>query len=305
MAAFNESMQLRWTSVLVLLAVISPNVLRAQVDRTAITGTVTDQQGNRIPQCDVRATERATGFQRETLTTSQGSYELPGLPPGVYTVRFSKDGFSAFSAENVEQVVGQTRTLNARLELAQGREQTTVAESLAQLDNVDATVGAAIELTQIRDLPINGRNWATLTALAPGAIDNGPGDQRTIRFAGHGLDDNNLTLDGIDATAVYNQEQREYMRLNIPLDSIEQFQVQSQNFGADTQNGTAGGQVSVVSPSGTNNFHGEVFDFFRNNALDARSPFDGASPDPFLLNQFGAGVGGPIVKQKKFFYANY
>jgi hypothetical protein len=279
--------------------------LWAQVDRTALTGTVTDQQGNRVPQCRVRASGKATGFERETLTTSQGTYQLSGLPPGVYSVAFSKDGFAPFTVQSVEQVVGQTRTLNARLELAQGKQQTTVTESLAELDKVDATIGAAIELAQIDDLPINGRNWATLTALAPGAIDNGAGDQRTIRFAGHGLDDNNLTLDGIDATAVYNQEQREYMRLNIPLESIEEFQVQSQNFGADTQSGTAGGQVSVVSPSGTNNFHGSAFDFFRNNALDARSPFDGSSPDPFLLNQFGGSLGGPISRGKSFFYVNY
>jgi hypothetical protein len=117
-----------------------------------------------------------------------------------------------------------------------------------------------------------------LTALAPGAIDNGAGDQRTIRFAGHGLDDNNLTLDGVDATAVYNQEQREYMRLNVPLDSIDQFQVQSQNFGADVQGGTAGGQVAVVSPSGTNTFHGDLFDYFRNDALEARTPFNQSVP---------------------------
>lgn len=290
---------------LILAAVLLPVIALAQVDRTAITGTVTDPQGNRVPRCRVRVIERGTGFQRETLTTSQGSYELPGLPPGVYSVQFVKDGFSTFVATGVEQLVGQKRTLNARLELARGTEQTTVTESLAQLDEVDATIGTAIETTQIDDLPINGRNWATLTSLAPGAIDNGAGDQRTIRFAGHGLDDNNLTLDGVDATAVYNQEQREYMRLNIPLDSIEEFQVQSQNFGADTQSGTAGGQVSVVSPSGTNSFHGQVFDFFRNNALDARSPFDKASPDPFLLNQFGGGLGGPIVRDKTFFYVNY
>lgn len=119
-----------------------------------------------------------------------------------------------------------------------------------QLDRVDATIAAPVEQEQINELPINGRGWATLTALVPGAIDNGAGDQRTIRFAGHGLDDNNLTLDGVDATAIYNQEQREYMRLNVPLDSIDQFQVQSQNFGADVQGGTAGGQVAVVSPSG-------------------------------------------------------
>lgn len=280
-------------------------VLRAQVDRTAMTGIVTDPQGNPVPQSRVRATESATGFQRETLTTSQGTYVLPGLPPGIYSVEFSKAGFADFFAKNVEQLVGQTRTLDARLELARGKEQTTVTESLIELDKVDATVGTAIELTQLDDLPINGRGWATLTALAPGAIDNGAGDQRTIRFAGHGLDDNNLTLDGIDATAVWNQEQREYMRLNIPLDSIEEFQVQSQNFGADAQAGTAGGQVSVVSPSGTNIFHGQAFDYFRNNVLDARSPFDGASPDPFLLNQFGGGFGGPIVHSKTFFYVNY
>jgi hypothetical protein len=284
---------------------LGPAVLRAQVDRTAITGTVTDQQGNRVPQSTVRATETATGFQRETMTTSTGTYELPGLPPGVYSIRFFKAGFAAFTAEGVEQVVGQTRTLNARLDLAQGKDQTTVTEPLVQLDKVHATMGAAIELVQVDDLPVNGRNWATLTALAPGAINNGAGDQRTIRFAGHGLDDNNLTLDGVDATAVYNQEQREYMRLNIPLDSIEEFQVQSQNFGADTQSGTAGGQVSVVSPSGTNSLHGQAFDYFRNNALDARSPFDAASPAPFLLNQFGGALGGPLQRGKTFFYANY
>ena len=288
-----------------VLQPLGPIVLQAQVDRTAITGTVTDQQGNRIPQAKVRTTESSTGFQRETSTTSQGTYELPGLPLGVYTVQFSKVGFATFSADRVEQTVGQTRTLNVQLSVAGGKEQTSVVEPLVQLDTVDATVGTAIEQALVNNLPINGRNWATLTALAPGAIDNGAGDQRTIRFAGHGLDDNNLTLDGVDATAVYNQEQREYMRLNIPLDSIQEFQVQSQNFGADTQSGTAGGQVSVVSPSGTNSFHGSAFDYFRNDTLDARSPFDGASPDPFLLNQFGGALGGPIARDKTFFYVNY
>jgi len=299
------TMGFRRSRAVLVLTLLSPTLLLAQVDSSAITGIVTDQQGNRIPQSRVLVTESATGFQRETLTTSRGTYELPGLAPGVYSVEFSKAGFADLIAKNVEQLVGQTRTLNARLELARGKEQTTVTEPLVQLDKVDATVGAAIELQQLDDLPVNGRGWALLTSLAPGAIDNGAGDQRTIRFAGHGLDDNNLTLDGVDATAIFNQEQREYMRLNIPLDSIQEFQVQSQNFGADTQTGTAGGQVSVVSPSGTNGFHGRIFDYFRNNALDARSPFDGASPGPFLLNQFGGAFGGPIVHSKTFFYVDY
>jgi Carboxypeptidase regulatory-like domain len=114
----------------VSLAALIPVILQAQVDRTAITGTVTDQQGNRVPECRVRARERATGFERQTVTTSQGSYEVPGLPPGFYSIRFLKDGFSPFSADGVELVVGQTRTLNARLELAHGQQQTTVTEPL-------------------------------------------------------------------------------------------------------------------------------------------------------------------------------
>jgi hypothetical protein len=276
-----------------------------QVEKSALTGTVTDQQGNRVAQCVIRGTERATGFQRETVTNSQGIYELAGLPPGSYRIVFSKDGFASRIADEVAQTVGATRTLNIQLELAQAEQRATVTAPLVQLDKTDAVIGSAIELAQIDNLPVNGRNWATLTAFAPGAIDNGAGDQRTIRFAGHGLDDNNLTLDGIDATAVYNQEQREYMRLNIPLDSIEEFRVQSQNFGADSQSGTAGGQVTVVSPSGSNHFHGQAFEYFRNAALDARSPFDSASPLPFLLNQFGAALGGPISHNKTFFYVNY
>jgi hypothetical protein len=277
----------------------------AQVESSTLTGTVTDQQGRFIPHAKVRAIQPATGLHRETETTSQGNYELVDLPAGTFSVEISKEGFSIFHAERVEQIVGRTRTLNASLYVSGAKQEVSITEQLVQLDKVDATVGASVEQEQVNELPINGRNWATLTGLVPGAIDNGGGDQRTIRFAGHGLDDNNLTLDGVDATAVYNQEQREYMRLNIPLDSINEFQVQSQNFGADVQGGTAGGQVAVVSPSGTNSFHGDAFDYFRNDTLEARTPFNGPSANPFLLNQFGAGLGGPIVHDKTFFYANY
>jgi hypothetical protein len=276
-----------------------------QTERTSLTGTVTDPQGNRVADAKVLAVQDSTGLKRETETTSRGTYQLADLPPGVFTLRFSKPGFSVLQANHVLQTVGQTGTLNVTLQLGAKEEETTVSESTVQLDKVDVTVGGEIEEKQVDELPINGRNWSTLTALVPGAIDNGGGDQRTIRFAGHGLDDNNLTLDGVDATAVFNQMQREYVRLTIPLDSIKEFDVKSQTFGADVEGGTAGGQVAVVSPSGTNTFHGDLFDYFRNNAIEARTPFNGPSPNPFLLNQFGAGIGGPIKKSKLFFYANY
>ncbi len=277
----------------------------AQVNLSSLTGVVLDGQGNRIPIVTVIVTQDGNQLTRRTNTTSQGSYFFGDLPAGSYTVQFFKSGFASFRADRVQQEVGSTRTLDARLQIAAGKSETSITEALIQLDRSDATVGAAIEQRQINDLPLNGRNWASLTSLVPGATDAGASDQRTIRFAGHGLDDNNLTLDGVDATAVYNQEQRQYMRLNIPLDSIDQFQVQSQNFGADVEGGTAGGQVAVVSPSGSNTFHGDVFDYFRNDALNARSPFDKASPAPFLLNQFGAGLGGPVIHNRTFFYVNY
>jgi hypothetical protein len=288
-----------------LLPVVVSFDNEAQVARTEVNGTVTDQQGRRIPDAKVKAINTATGLKRETMTNTQGTYLLADLETGNFVIDITKDGFATLSLQNVKLEVGQTRTLDVNLGLSGRTEQVNVTEALFQLDRVDATVGAPVEQKQVDELPINGRNWATLTSLVPGAVDTGAGDQRTIRFAGHGLDDNNLTLDGVDATAVFNQEQREYVRLTIPLESIDQFDVKDQTFGADVEGGTAGGQVAVVSPSGTNSLRGNVFDYFRNDAIEARTPFSGISPNPFLLNQFGGAVGGPILRNKLFFYAAY
>ncbi|MGC2660603.1 MAG: TonB-dependent receptor [Bryobacteraceae bacterium] len=290
----------------VTLLLMGALCLKAQVAQCSLTGTVTDPQGNRVPGALLTMIESSTGLTRTTVTNSQGTYLLTNLPDGTYTTTVSKRGFEEFRIAQVEETVGRTLTLNFSLHLARGRaERTSVNEAFVQLDKSDAAVGTAIEREQTQELPLNGRNFASLTALTPGAIDNGSNDQRTIRFAGHGLDDNNITLDGVDATAIYNQEQREYVRLTIPLESVNEFQSQSQNFNADMEGGTAGGQLAVATPTGTNTFRGDIFDFFRNDALDSRSPFDGPSPDPFLLNQFGGNLGGPIVASKTFFYVNY
>jgi hypothetical protein len=296
---------MRILRILLCLLPVFSCVLDAQVDRTSLNGTVIDEQGKRIPSAIVKVTNSATGFTRQTETGSQGLYVLAELETGTFTIEVSKQGFDPFRRRNLRFEVGQPRTLDIVLNVAGRSEQVSVTEAEFQLDRVDATVGAPMEQKQMDELPINGRNWSTLTSLVPGAVDTGAGDQRTIRFGGHSLDDNNLTLDGVDATAVFNQMQREYVRLTIPLESIDQFDVKDQTFGADVEGGTAGGQVSVVSPSGTNTLHGNAFDYFRNDALEARTPFNGASPNPFLLNQFGAAIGGPIVHNRLFFYAAY
>src|SRR5215469_14764519 len=140
--------------------------------------------------------------------------------------------------------------------------------------------------------------------LAPGAINYGDGAQRSIRFSGHSLDDSNFTFDGIDASGVQEQTQKADTRLNIALDAIQEFRVSTSNYTAET--GAAGGaQINVVSKTGTNEFHGGSFYALRNANLDSRSPFDGPTLPDFTLNQFGANLGGPVIKDRAFFYLNY
>jgi hypothetical protein len=131
----------------------------AQTERTYLTGAVTDPQGKGVPQAKVVAVQDATGLKRETQTTSQGTYQLADLPAGVFTIQFSKEGFSTYQANNVRQIVGQTGTLNVTLSLGNKREEVNVSESLVQLDKVDVTVGGPVEEQQVNELPINGRNW--------------------------------------------------------------------------------------------------------------------------------------------------
>ena len=278
----------------------------AQVDRAGLNGTVNDPSGHPLPQVHVTALQNSTGLQRNASTSSRGTYDMPELPVGVYTITFTHDGFKSVIYDRVVQALEQTRTLNVVLPVSGNQERIEVSASSEQIDETSGTLGTRIEETQIKELPLNGRNWATLTALAPGAVDTGGSNQRAVRFAGRGRDDNNFTYDGIDATNIINQAQQPYVRLAIPLDTIEEFRVDSMLATAET-GGTGGGQLAVTSPSGTNQLHGDAFEFFRNNVFDAREPIDNLNPTqpPFHLNQFGAAVGGPIVRDKTFFFAAY
>lgn len=278
----------------------------SQVDRAGLTGTVTDISGRVLPQTHVIAVQDATGLKRETISFSTGTYDIPELPVGLYTITFTHDGFKPLSFEHVVEAINQTRTLNARLQVAGGQEQVEVSASSVQMDGTSNTTGTRIEQEQIKELPLNGRNWATLTALAPGAVDTGGSNQRSVRFAGRGRDDNNFTYDGIDATNIINQAQQPYVRLAIPLDTIQEFRVDSMLATAES-GGTGGGQMIVTSPSGTDQLHGHVFEFFRNNVFDAREPIDNLNPTqpPFHLNQFGASFGGPLRRDKTFFFVAY
>lgn len=278
--------------------------LVAQVDHASLNGTVTDASGAVVENAKVEAVASSTGFRRQVVTRAAGTYQIPGLPVGEYTVTFSKDGFKSVEFKNVTLFVGQPRTIDARLEVGAVADSVEVKAAVDTLNRTSAEVGGLIESEQIKEIPVSGRNWATLMMLAPGAINYGDGAQRSIRFSGHSLDDSNFAFDGVDTSGVQEQTQKADTRLNIALDAIAEFRVSTANYTAES--GAAGGaQINVVSKSGSNEFHGSTFYAVRNDALDARGPFDGSTIPPFTLNQFGASFGGAIVKDKAFFYANY
>ena len=276
-----------------------------QVDRSSLTGTVLDQSGKAVPNVLVLATNSSTGSERTTRSNARGTYALSDLPIGTWSVVFSVAGFRNTRFDRVEQTVGQTRTLNPVLEVAIKGDQTTVTEALTQVNPSSSTLSEALEQQAINDLPLNGRNWTSLTALTPGAIDQGGSTQRSIRFTGRGRDEMNITLDGVDATGIVNQAQKAFVRLAIPVSSIAEFRVDSVLPSAEY--GDAGGaQISVASLAGNNTFHGSLFEYFRNSDFDARSPLDQThSPLPFHLNQFGGNFGGPITKNRTFFFVDY
>lgn len=287
--------------VVLLLAAVACD---AQVDRSSLTGTVRDASGAAIDSARIRAEQPATGLVRETVSNAVGAWALPNLPVGSYTVIVAKAGFATLRISNVEQAVGSTRTLNPTLTVAARGEEVTVSESVAELDRDGASLGGRIEHKQVAELPMNGRNWYSLSALVPGAIDSGGSSMKSIRFAGRGLDDNNFTLDGVDATGIVNQAQRGQGRMTIPTEAIGEFRAEAALYSAEL-GGSSGGQISVTSPSGTNDLHGSLYEYFRNDVLNARSPFDGATPPPFRLNQYGASLGGPVRRNQTFYFGTW
>jgi hypothetical protein len=276
----------------------------AQVDRSGLTGTVTDASGSLLGQTHITAVQNSTQLRRETVSSSDGRYDIAELPVGGYTITFDHPGFKTLTFVDVAQVIGRTRTLDAILRVAGGEESVEVTASSALMDRNTSAVTGLIERPQADELPLNGRNWSELTAFVPGAIDTGGSNQRSIRFAGRGLDDSYFTYDGVDATNVVNQTQRAWVRLAIPLDAITEFRVDSLMATAE-EGATGGAQLDVTSPSGTNRFHGRLFEYLRNDIFDAPEPSwasNGESQQPLRLNQFGGSVGGPIVRDKTFFF---
>ncbi len=291
----------RVKTLVVLLLAAFP--LAAQMDRAALTGTVMDPSKGYVPNAKVVAHAVSTGIDYTSTSNSAGIYTLTGLPVGRYKASVLAAGFDTLEIETFGLAVGETRTLNPILRVGSVSSNVTVQAATPDLNLANAEVGGVISNAQTEELPVNGRYWASLEALIPGAISAGTGTQDQIRFSGLSQEDNNFKFDGVDATGLNHAFVKVAMRLQFPLESIAEFKASSAVYSADV-GGMAGGQISMVSRGGGNDFHGSAYEYLRNSFFDAKA-FDSPTLAPFRMNNFGASLGGPGIHNKLFVFVNY
>lgn len=275
----------------------------AQTDRATLTGTVTDAQGAVVRGARVTARTVASGVSYTAVTNSAGAYVINSLPVGEYTEEINGKGFQSVAFKPFSLQVGETRELNAKLSVA--GVDTTVQVSTAEddLNRVSTEIGGVVQGAQLSELPMNGRSFERLEATVPGAIDAAGSTQDQIRFAGLSQEDNGFHVDGVDASGINHQFQKLDLRLQMPVEAIAEFKASSAAYSAD-QGGSAGGQIEIVTKSGGDQFHGSVWEYLRNNVFDA-SPWNSKGLPELRLNNFGANLRGPIIRNKFFFFANW
>ena len=298
---------LKCSFALYLCFVISLS-LSAQTPSGEISGVVADQAGSVVPGVKVMLTNTATNAPREVQTNDSGLYAFPALPPGIYTLKVEKAGFRAIERKNIEVLTGSANRIDVSLEVGELTNVVEVTGGAPMLQSENASIGTVIENRSIVELPLNGRNYLQLTSLIPGATTNGPsssqgkqrmGGQRNsfaLNVAGQRIHYNHYSLDGIENTDLnFNS----YMLLP-SIDALREFKVESGLF--DAEYGRAIAQINVSTKSGTNQYHGTLFEFLRNSSLDAKNYFDrkDRAIPPFKRNQYGATIGGPVILPKLY-----
>jgi len=309
-----------WFALLLVVLFSAATPLRAQVDTGAILGTVTDTSGGAVTSASVTLTNQGTNAALTITTGADGGYKFTPVRIGTYKIKVSLQGFQTVEKRDITVNVGADVVVDFTLKPGSVTETIEVASSVPVLSTQDASVGQVIDSRNVTNLPLNGRNFTFLAQLAAGV--NSPqadtrGNAASGAFAANGLRpaQNNYLLDGIDnnSDTVDFLNGTNYVVLP-PLDAIEEFKVQTSDFSAEF--GRSGAAVlNATIKSGTNSFHGAVWEFFRNDKLDAADFFENAGGRPkgaLRQNQFGFSAGGPVVipkvyngKNKLFFFGDY
>jgi len=288
----------------------------AQVVGATLSGTVTDASGAAVPNTHVSIRNTATDIAREVTADAAGFYTATNLLPGNYEIRFSAPGFSTQVNNSVSLTVGAQQVLNASLRVGQISQQVVVTSEAPTVELASSALNAVVEAPTIVGLPLNGRSWTDLANLQPGVAgvetqvpfgDSGRGNRgfgAQIIISGARPTQNNYRLDGISLNDYSNGGPGSVLGGNLGVDAVEEFSVLTSTFSAEYGK-TSGGVVNAISRAGTNQIHGNAYEFIRNSALDARNFFDPATIPQFRRNQFGASIGGPIHKDKTFFFGDY
>jgi hypothetical protein len=298
--------------IFVLALLLQCGLAIAQTGQAQIVGTITDSSGAVIPKASVSAVNERNGAIRTAEANERGYFVIPGLQPSTYTVKASSAGFAVSQTQNLVLATGQSATVNLVLKPAGSTETITVsAAAEATVDTTSARIGANVNQLEVANLPLNGRQLSQLYLQAPGAVNVGTGSFFDIRFSGRSNEQNAVRYDGIEGSAIIdsnpgnlNGEISSPFRLQLSLENVQEFRVDSSQYTAEYGTGS-GGQISVSTKSGSNQFHGALFEYLRNDKMDAGNYFDRAGKSPLRLNQFGASVGGPIKKDKAFFFGYY
>src|SRR5438094_710000 len=294
----------------VLITFASGN-LHAQGATAAISGTVLDPTGAAIPGASITVKNAGTGFTRTVISDDQGRYIAPELPIGEYEVQGSLPGFRTVERRGIQLTVGSRPVIDLQLPIGQAAETISVTGDLSQVETTSSSVSSLVNQTQMRELPLNGRNFEQLILLAPGALSYPAGGSSalvgraaTYSISGSRPEGYAILLDGEN---IQNWWQRgtgaAVTGTSLGIEAITEFQTLTNTYSAEfSGNGAA---VNSVTRAGTNVFHGSVYEFLRNNALDARNFFELKKLAPFRRNQFGTSVGGPVKPDKAFFFFNY
>ncbi len=284
----------------------------AQIDTGSIVGTVRDPSGAAVPKAVIAVTNTATGVAVTTETNSSGEYQVTALIPGIYSVKVSSPGFASQINSGVEINVQSRPSIDFTLKIGEVSNTVDVGASTPILQTETANVGGVISGQQIVDLPLNGRRYSDLALLEAGVQKNltNQNNQAPDRFSVNGnLETQNyFSLDGVDNNSgSTNLQEGSVQAVQPPPDALEEFRVQTRTYSAEF--GTSAGAVINASiKSGTNQFHGNLWEFLRNNQLDANTFFNNAGGVPrghYVQNQYGATIGGPVIRNKTFFFGDF
>ena len=305
-----------WIFVILVLAILGAGHAYAQVAGATLSGTVKDASGSAVPNAGVSIANSATGVSRVVTSDGSGFYTAPNLLPGTYEVTVTAQGFATTVLSGINLTVGSQQVLDPALRVGQVSQKIEVTTEAMAVQLASSTLSAVVEAPTVVGLPLNGRSWTDLASLQPGVSgietqvafgDSGRGNRgfgAQLTISGSRPQQNNYRLDGISINDYANGGPGSVLGGNLGVDAVEEFSVLTSSYSAEYGK-TSGGVVNAISRAGSNQFHGSAFEFIRNNALDARNFFDPAQIPAFHRNQFGASAGGPIRKDRTFFFGAY